>query len=87
MQLVISPDELRPLVRAVVCEVLDRFEGNGERLAFTESEAAGLLGVPKHTLRDERLKRRIEASVVGRKIVYTRSQILEYLSRRKWEPK
>ena len=87
MQLVISPDELRPLVEAVVCEMLARFEGDGERLSYTESEAAGLLGVPKHTLRDERLRGRIEASVVGRKIVYSKSQILEYLSRRKWEPK
>jgi hypothetical protein len=63
LQTTIPPEALRPLVQAIVAEVLqtledDRAKLNG-RLAYTEPEAAELLGMRQHQLRDLRLAGRI----------------------------
>ena len=75
--------DLRPLISAVVGEVLDRTRDDqlrlGQRIAFTEAEAASLLGVPRHTLRDCRLRGEISGSLVGKRIVYTRDDLLTFL--------
>ena len=69
-------------------EQATRFEAVDDgRIAFTEEEATELLGVPATTLRNERLRERVEASLVGRKIRYTKRQLLDYLTRRTWKPK
>jgi hypothetical protein len=89
MSLKIEFDEndLRPLVKLAVAEAMDRLETerakfNG-RLAFTEPEAAVLLGVRAYVLRDCRRRGEIEGSKVGSKIVYTRADLLEFLDRQK----
>ena len=86
MEIKLDPQDLKPIVGSVLCEVLQRFEGD-QRIAYSEEEAAALIGVAATTLRDERLRGRIEASLVGRKVRYTRQQILDYLARRRWQPK
>ena len=44
-----------------------------------------MLSLAVHQLRDERLRKRIKASVgPGRKILYTRQQLLDYLETRLW---
>jgi len=53
----------------------------GSRLSFTESEAAALLGVGRHALRDARLRGEVEASKVGRRILYSRDQLLQLLQK------
>ena len=80
-------DTLRPLVNLAVAEALDRLEDeraklNG-RLAFTEPEAAALLGVKSYVLRDCRRRGEIEGAKVGSKIVYTRADLLAFLDRQK----
>ncbi len=80
-------DELQPLVQSVVAEVLDRLEEerarlNG-RLAYTEPEAAALVGVKPHVLRDCRRRGELQGAKVGSKIVYTRADLLEFLERQK----
>lgn len=87
MEIRLDPDELRPVVETVVAEMLARFERTNGKVAYTEEEAAALIGVPATTLRDERLRGRVEASLVGRKVRYTRQQLLDYLTRRRWQPK
>ena len=82
---------LRPLVELVVAEVLARLEADRPsldgRLAFGEEEAARLLSLAPHALRDERLRGKIMASqVVGRRIRYTREDLIRYLMGRRWEP-
>jgi hypothetical protein len=79
-----------PIIKAVVAETLAQLEAdrrlvpeNG-RLAFTEEEAARLLGLEPHQLRDERRRGRIGASsIVGRRIRYTRGDLLAYLRARR----
>ena len=56
-----------------------------ERLAYLEPEAASLLGLQKHQLRDERLKGRVEATKVAGKWSYTRDSLLDYLARGRQE--
>lgn len=77
--------DLKPVIAEVVAEVMLRlhaeqtaFDG---RLAFTESEAAAAIGVPPHSLRDARLRQEIRGSRVGRRIVYSKEELLSFLAR------
>ncbi|MCH7989380.1 MAG: helix-turn-helix domain-containing protein, partial [Planctomycetes bacterium] len=72
------------LVETIVLEVMARIDKADDRLAFDEVEAVAMLGVTKTTLRDERLRGRVNASLVGRKVRYTRQDLLEYLAKRRW---
>jgi hypothetical protein len=90
MHLSIDPEALRPLVREIVAEVLAQVEtaraSLPDRLAFSEPEAARLLGLAPHQLRDERQRGRIAASqVVGRRVRYLREDLLAYLTSRRTE--
>jgi len=89
MQLTLDPNALRPLIEAVVAEVLTATRDDqaklGDRLCFAEAEAARLLGLESHVLRDERRRGRITASsIVGRRIRYSRADLCEYLASRRW---
>jgi hypothetical protein len=76
--------ELEPVIRAAVVAVLDELRANeatlGNRLAYPEAEAAALLGIPRHVLRDARLRGEIVGRTVGRKILYSRDALLKFLS-------
>ena len=84
---IILDDELRPLIEQVVTETVNRLDAErvrlGGRLAYAEAEAAALIGVERHVLRDARLRQEIEGSKVGKKIVYTRDQLLRFLDKQK----
>lgn len=88
LALAFSPDALRPLVEQVIDLALARLaEANAalpDRLAYSESEAAALLGLAPHVLRDERRRGRIAAStVVGRRVRYVRADLMTYLMARR----
>lgn len=90
MKIHFSHDELRPLieqvVREVVLQVKEQETKDAERMAFTEPEAARMLGLNAHQLRDERIRGRIQASaIVGGRIRYQRKDLLHYLESRRWE--
>lgn len=77
-------ENLRPLIAAVVAEVLDRAAlpvsgRDAERLAWPEAEAAALLGVARHVLRDLRLRGEIRSTKVGGRVAYTRKHLTDYL--------
>ena len=77
---------LRPLiteaVRATLIEVqAEQAKLNG-RLAYPEAEAAALLGVPRHVLRDARLREEISGRKCGRKIVYSREALLQFVNQK-----
>jgi hypothetical protein len=81
---------LKPLIEEIVAATVARLESDRSqldgRLAYTEPEAAGLLGLAQHQLRDERLRERIRASMgPGRKILYAKRDLLDYLASRRWE--
>ena len=84
MKLEFPAEEIRPLIETIVLEVMARIDMADDRLAFDEIEAAAMLGVTKTTLRDERLRGRVNASLVGRKVRYTQQDLLEYLANRRW---
>ena len=72
----------RELLREIIAEViaamphLDWPEG---RLALTEAEAAAACGVSRHVLRDLRLAGHIRARKLGRRVLYTRGDLLAAL--------
>ena len=79
----IDESDLRPLVHLVVGEVLDQVRGeeaklNG-RLGYSEAEAAALLGVRPHVLRDCRLRGEIKARMVGKRYIYARESLIRFL--------
>lgn len=90
----VNYDGLRAVIQSTVQEtvvtVLAQLDGDraklNDRLAYSEHEAAALLGLEWHQLRDERRRGRVSASVgPGRKIMYTRQDLLDYLHARRWD--
>lgn len=84
----LSADVLRPLITDVVREVLaQQAEASAklpDRLCYSEAEAAALLGLERHQLRDTRRRGEIAASVVcGRRVRYSRDDLVEYLAKRR----
>ncbi len=81
-------ETLQPVIEKVVAETVAKLEAehskfNG-RIAYTEPEAAALLGVQAHVLRDLRRMGEIEASRLGKRIVYMRADLIEFLERNRW---
>ena len=78
---------LLPLIERIVASVLDRLQSErealGNKLAYTEAEAAALLGVQRHALRDARLRGEVAGSRVGKRILYEREELLGYLRRQR----
>ncbi len=76
--------DLQPLVERVVHEVLANVPTDmqsNHRIAYPESEAVGLLGVPQHTLRDCRLRGELQGSKIGKRICYSREELLNFIKR------
>lgn len=76
--------DLSPLIATAVRATLAEIEASAQkldgRLAFTEAEAALLLGVDRHVLRDCRLRGEINARKCGKKIIYSRESLLKFLT-------
>ena len=90
MHFVFDPAELAPIIEATVAATVARMRDDetslGDKLAFDEREAARLLGLESHQLRDERLRGRIgSTTVVGKRIRYERADLLTYLARHRVE--
>lgn len=76
-----SADDLRPLVTSVVADVLAAAERlPADRLGYNEAEAASLLGLAKHQLRDLRLRGEAKATKLGKGWVYARTELMRLLS-------
>ena len=79
--------ELRPVIAAAVASVLEQLDRDrakvGQRLAFPEPEAAELLGIRSHVLRDARLRGEITGARVGKKTLYSRESLLKFLADRR----
>jgi hypothetical protein len=69
MQVTFAQEDLRPLIEVVVTECLARLRDDearlGDRMAFSEQEAARLIGIAPHVLRDARLRGDISASRIA----------------------
>jgi hypothetical protein len=77
---------LKPVISETIRMVLEQRDQDqtklGDRLAYSEAEAARLLGLRSHQLRDLRLRKGISASRgVGGRIFYQRQDLLDYLAR------
>ena len=86
MHVKLDESDLRSVIETVVAETLkrvqaDRAKLNG-RLAYREPEAAALLGVAPHVLRDARRRGKIQGTRIGRYIIYSRESLLEFLAAR-----
>jgi hypothetical protein len=87
MKLSFDDAVLRPLIEQVVTAAFTQFQADqsllGDKLAFTEPEAAALLSLRPHVLRDARLRGEISGARVGKRILYDRDELLRFLHRRR----
>ena len=85
MRIEFNADDLRPLIRKVVAELLEQIAADRAKLdgrfGFSEPEAAALLGIRRHALRDLRRGGKIKASKPGARIVYSGDSLLELMRR------
>jgi hypothetical protein len=87
-----EPEVLRPLICQVVTETVAALEADraripDDRLAFSEEEAARMLGLKIFQLRDQRRLGRVGFSRgPGKRVLYIRQNLLDYLARRRVEP-
>ncbi len=74
---------VQPIVAEAVAQTLAQIEADearlGDRLAYPEPEAAALLGIQPHILRDCRRRGEIEAVLCGKRFLYPRAELLRYL--------
>jgi hypothetical protein len=78
-------------LRAIAVAIADELENRKSRavslpdgrIGFLEPEAAALIGVAPHVLRDCRLRGEISGRKVGNKIVYHRDELSRFLLDRK----
>jgi len=80
MPFLFDNDALSQLIREAIDEAIGAIDWPPGRIALDESEAAKACGVARHVLRDLRLSGQIKAHRLGRKVVYTRPDILTALS-------
>ena len=83
MHVVFSSHDLRPLIAEVVAELAQTLAPMDDRLSVDEQEAARLLGLQPHVLRDARLRGEIRAAKVGKRRLYLRGDLIEFLQSRK----
>ena len=81
----LTEDGLRHVVETVVSEVLDRTDErrakiNG-RIGLTEPRAAAAIDVAPHVLRDCRLRDEIAATKVGKRWIYSREVLENFLNK------
>lgn len=90
MRVEFSPDDLRPVIDAAVRSALDQQQAeaatlNPDRISYYEPEAAQLVGIPSHVLRDARLRGEIVGSRIGKRIVYERAELLRFIREKREE--
>ena len=85
MNLTFSDADLREIVVPIVAEVVASVQSHpldsNEQLAYLEPDAAKILGIASHQLRDARLRGEIVSTKVGGRIGYERSELIAYLVR------
>jgi hypothetical protein len=92
VQISIPPESLRPLVEQCVGEAVARLEQvkatlPAKRLAYSEAEAAELLGLNRWQLRDLRRRGEITASrMVGNRYAYEHETLVAFLKSRRLAP-
>jgi hypothetical protein len=79
MNLNFDRDELRPVVREILNEVLVAMGWPVGRIALDEAEAAAACGVGRHVLRDLRLAGKIHGRKLGKKVVYLARDLITSL--------
>ena len=77
----VEADDLQPLIDASVRRAVEEMDARNGRLSYGEKEAAAMLGVSKHALRDARYRNEIPATRLGKSWLYKRADLLAFLDK------
>lgn len=84
---VLEAADYQPVIVKTVEETLRQIQADetlvADRLAYPEKEAATLLGIKSHVLRDCRRRGEIAGSLVGKRFLYERGELLQFLRNRR----
>lgn len=83
----LDPQTLQPLVARIVAETLEQLRDVNHklpdgRIAYPEAEAAALLGIAQHVLRDSRRRGEIGAKKLGKRWLYFRGDLEKWFRNR-----
>lgn len=82
MKIEVDSADLKPVIAAAVAEAMAAASTLGtDRLGYSEAEAARSLGMPKHRLRDARLRGEITGRRVGKAVYYARDELVRFLAK------
>lgn len=75
----LNPIEFQPLIDAAVKKAIGELEKRNGRISYSETEAAEVIGVSPHCLRDCRYRGEIKATKLGKAWLYRRSDLIAFL--------
>ncbi|MSR59067.1 MAG: DNA-binding protein [Planctomycetaceae bacterium] len=81
MQITLDRDDLRAIVTEVLAEVMAQTSTTPHQQLLTEPEAAAVVRVQAHTLRDARRRGELQFHRVGRFVRYDRAQLDQWIKR------
>lgn len=82
-----DPEDVSAIADAVAVQLTrtpraqEFFANANERLGYKEAEAAELVGVPAHVLRDARRRGEISARKIGKCWIYSRDALISHLGK------
>ena len=79
MEIKFDDQALRPLIETVVDQVLERVGKSDQRIGYSEHEAAKLLGMNSHQLRDRRLEGAIRGKKIGKTFYYSPEVLRKFI--------
>lgn len=74
--------DLAAIAQAVADKLTAQTEADEQldgKLAYSEATAAHLLDLPKNTLRERRIAGDIQAKLVGKRYLYSRTELVRFL--------
>ena len=78
--------DLRPLIEACIVATLEKLRPVDDaltgRLSLSEPEAAAVIGIAAHGLRDCRLRGEISGGLIGKRIFYSAEELRRFVAER-----
>ena len=83
-QINLDDEVLAPLVARITKQVVEQLDETrakfGGRLGYTLPEAAAMIGVKPHVLRDARARGEIRGRLIGKRLIFSRDELIRFVN-------